>query len=117
MSLTLPRHQLRKRSGIFLEANQQKILLAMWLGIKPKFLIIDEPTRGVDVGAKSEIYDMIRNLANTGMAILVISSDLLEILTISDRIIIMRNGSIGGEMMNAEATEESIISKAVGVHV
>lgn len=105
------RQRLRNLSG----GNQQKVLLSMWLGIKPHLLIIDEPTKGVDVGAKSEIYDIIRALAESGVAIMVISSDLLEILAISDRIIVVKDGQIRGSINHFEATEENIIAKAAGV--
>lgn len=101
--------------GLLSGGNQQKVLLAMWIGIKPKFLIADEPTRGVDVGAKSEIYSILRKLAAEGVGILLISSDLPEILGLSDRILVMRNGSIAGEFKREEATEEGIIACAAGV--
>ncbi len=94
--------------------NQQKVLLSMWLGINPRFLIVDEPTKGVDVGAKSEIYSILRGLADEGMGILVISSDLLEILNISDRIYVVKDGRIHGECMPDEATEESVVTIATG---
>ena len=74
--------------------NQQKVSLARWLAAKPKVLILDEPTQGVDVGAKSEIHKIIRALAKNGLAVLMISSDLPEILGMSDRIAVMRGGSI-----------------------
>jgi ABC-type sugar transport system ATPase subunit len=95
--------------------NQQKVLLAMWMGIAPKVLIADEPTRGVDVGAKSEIYRLLRQLAATGVGIILISSDLLEILGLADRILVMRQGRIAGEFARREATEENIIACASGV--
>jgi ABC-type sugar transport system ATPase subunit len=95
--------------------NQQKTLLAMWTGTKPKVLIVDEPTRGVDVGAKSEIYHLVRRLAADGVAIIVISSDLVEILGMSDRVLVMRNGEMVGEMDRDQATEEAIIACASGV--
>lgn len=97
--------------------NQQKVLLSMWLGRKPDVVIVDEPTKGVDVGAKSEIYEMLRKLADTGVGIIIISSDLLEILTISDRIVVMKNGSIAGTLNNDEADEENIIAYATGVEI
>ncbi|WP_394914868.1 ATP-binding cassette domain-containing protein [uncultured Robinsoniella sp.] len=97
--------------------NQQKVLLAAWFGIKPKILIVDEPTRGVDVGAKSEIYTLLRNLAAGGVGIIMISSDLPEILGVSDRIIVVRGGEIAGELPAGQATEENIISMASGVDV
>jgi ABC-type sugar transport system ATPase subunit len=95
--------------------NQQKVLLAMWMGITPKVLIADEPTRGVDVGAKSEIYALLRQLAATGVGIILISSDLLEILGLSDRILVMRQGRIAGEFLREDATEENIVACAAGV--
>ena len=94
--------------------NQQKVLFSTWFGIKPRLLIVDEPTRGVDVRARSEIYELLRNLAKTGIAIMLISSDLSEILGISDRIYIMREGIISGELAHEEATEEKVITLALG---
>jgi ABC-type sugar transport system ATPase subunit len=104
------RHLVRNLSG----GNQQKVLLSMWLGIEPKLLIVDEPTKGVDVGAKEEIYGIIRALADTGVAVIVISSDLLEILTISDRIAVLRDGKIAGMLDIDAADEETVISYATG---
>jgi ABC-type sugar transport system ATPase subunit len=95
--------------------NQQKVLLAMWMGIGPDVLIVDEPTRGVDVGARSEIYAALRKLAARGVGIVMISSDLLEILGLSDRILVMRNGRLAGHFAAEEATEEKIIACAAGV--
>lgn len=95
--------------------NQQKVLLGSWFGIQPKLLIVDEPTKGVDVGAKSDIYDLLRNLAKTGVGILVISSDLSEVLGLNDRILVMQNGRIAAELSREEATEEKVIAIASGV--
>lgn len=97
--------------------NQQKVLLGMWFGINPKLLIVDEPTKGVDVGAKSDIYQILRQLARTGVGIIVISSDLLEVLGISDRIIVMKNGKIAGQLNKGEANEENVIALATGVEM
>ncbi|HHV94505.1 MAG TPA: sugar ABC transporter ATP-binding protein [Firmicutes bacterium] len=105
------KQQVRNLSG----GNQQKVLLSMWMGIKPKVLIVDEPTRGVDVGAKSEIYRLLRQLASTGVGIIMISSDLPEVLGLSDRILVMREGRIVGEFSGEEATEEKVIACATGV--
>ena len=101
--------------GLLSGGNQQKVLLAMWIGIRPKLLIADEPTRGVDVGAKSEIYAVLRKLAAEGVGILLISSDLPEILGLSDRVLVMRQGKIAGEFSREEATEEKTIACAAGV--
>ena len=95
--------------------NQQKVLLAMWMGTAPKVLIADEPTRGVDVGAKSEIYRLLRQLAAAGVGIILISSDLLEVLGLADRILVMRQGRIAGAFTRSEATEENVIACASGV--
>jgi ABC-type sugar transport system ATPase subunit len=96
--------------------NQQKVLVACWFGIGPKILIVDEPTRGVDVGAKNDIYKMLRRLASEGVGIMLISSDLPEIIGISDRIYVMREGKIVGELEKKDATEEKIIGLAAGIH-
>jgi ABC-type sugar transport system ATPase subunit len=94
--------------------NQQKVLLAKWLAIKPKILIVDEPTRGVDVGAKSEVHAILRRLADAGTAVLMISSELPEVLGASDRILVMHEGEVTGELSAAEATEEKIMFLAAG---
>ena len=102
--------------GLLSGGNQQKVVLAKWLATQPKILIVDEPTRGVDVGTKAEIYSLMRELAAEGLAILVISSDLPEILTISHRILVMREGRLVGELSHAEATEERIMALAALEH-
>jgi len=93
--------------------NQQKAVLARWLAARPKVLVLDEPTRGIDVGAKAEIYEIMEGLAAGGMAILMISSELPEILGIADRIVVMQNGHLTGELNRAEATEEKILALAM----
>lgn len=94
--------------------NQQKVVLAKWLMMSPKLLILDEPTRGVDVGAKHEVHAIIRELANQGMAVLMISSDLPEVLHLSDRVLVMRQGTLSAEFPGPEATEERIMFAATG---
>ncbi len=94
--------------------NQQKVVLAKWLSLEPKLLIFDEPTRGIDVGAKSEIYQLMRELAASGVAILMISSDMEEVLGESDRIAVMHEGTITGILDRAEANEEAVMRLAVG---
>jgi ribose transport system ATP-binding protein len=94
--------------------NQQKVVLAKWLLRKLKVIIFDEPTRGIDIGAKSEIYELINQLAADGAAVIVISSDLEEILRISDRIAVMHEGNLTGVLRRAEASEEAIMRLAVG---
>jgi len=95
--------------------NQQKVALSRWLMLKPAVLILDEPTQGVDVGAKAEIHKLIGDLAAQGMAILLISSELPEILGMSDRVAVMRGGTITGILDRSEATQERILSLALGV--
>jgi L-arabinose transport system ATP-binding protein len=97
--------------------NQQKVVLARWLAAKPKVLILDEPTRGIDVGAKAEIYHLIDDLANEGLGIMFISSELPEILGLSDRIYVMQSGRITGELSGATATEESVLELAMAEHL
>jgi putative multiple sugar transport system ATP-binding protein len=92
--------------------NQQKVSLGKWLFVKPDVLILDEPTRGIDVGAKYEIYTIITRLVKQGMSIIMISSELLEILGMSDRIYVLSSGKITGELPIAEATQEKIMKLA-----
>jgi rhamnose transport system ATP-binding protein len=92
--------------------NQQKVVLAKWLSTHPRILILDEPTRGIDVGTKAAVHGLMSKLAGEGMAILMISSELPEILGMSDRVIVMREGFVTGEFSRAEATQEKIISAA-----
>ena len=93
--------------------NQQKVVLSRWLAARPKVLILDEPTRGIDVGAKAEIYSLIDELANEGLGIMFISSEMPEILGLADRIYVMQNGRITGELSGADATEEEILELAM----
>jgi ABC-type sugar transport system ATPase subunit len=92
--------------------NQQKVLLAKWLAVQPTVLIVDEPTRGVDIGTKAEIYGLFDELVREGIAILVISSDLPEVLALADRVLIMRHGGLIGELSRANATEEKVMHLA-----
>ena len=93
--------------------NQQKTVLARWLARESKLLILDEPTRGVDVGAKADIYAIIDRLASRGVAVLVISSELPEVLGLADRIVVMKGGTVSGTIDRADATEEKILSLAI----
>jgi ribose transport system ATP-binding protein len=89
--------------------NQQKVIFAKWLNAECRILLIDEPTRGVDVGAKREIYSLLRSLADRGVAIVMVSSELPEVLGLSDRILVMRDGRVAAELPRSEASEERIM--------
>jgi rhamnose transport system ATP-binding protein len=101
-------------AGALSGGNQQKVALARWLATEPQVLILDEPTQGIDVGAKSEIHRLMCDLAESGMAIIMISSELPEILGMSDRIAVMRGGTVVGLMNRADATQQKIIELALG---
>lgn len=103
-----------KEVGTLSGGNQQKVVLAKWIGIAPKVLILDEPTRGVDVGAKREIYQLMNELAERGVPIIMVSSDLPEVIGVSDRIMIMHEGRISGELTRQEATQEKVMQLATG---
>lgn len=94
--------------------NQQKVVIAKWVGIGPKLLILDEPTRGVDVGAKREIYQLMNELTERGVAIIMVSSELPEILGMSDRILVVHEGKLNGELLKENATQEKIMTLATG---
>jgi ribose transport system ATP-binding protein/rhamnose transport system ATP-binding protein len=102
----------RQMLGNLSGGNQQKVLLAKWLAPEPRLLIVDEPTRGVDVGARAEIYRILRRLKAKGLAILVVSSDLPEVLTLADRIVVMADGRTVGELDGNQASEESVLRLA-----
>ncbi len=94
--------------------NQQKVVLAKWLAMRPRVLIFDEPTRGIDVGAKGEIYQLMRTLADSGVAIMMISSDMEEVIGVSDRIAVMHEGRISGRLARAQFSEHNVLRLAVG---
>ena len=94
--------------------NQQKVVLAKWLSLDPKVIIFDEPTRGIDVGAKAELYRLMRELADRGVAVMLISSDMEEVLGVSDRIAVMREGAISGFLTREQFSEQAVMRLAVG---
>ena len=102
--------EVRSLSG----GNQQKVVLAKWLCMAPRLLIFDEPTRGIDVGAKSEIYQLMRHLSDEGVGILMISSDMEEVIGVSDRVVVMHEGRIAGELTRDQVSEPAIMALAVG---
>jgi rhamnose transport system ATP-binding protein len=103
-----PQQTIENLSG----GNQQKVVLAKWLSINPRVLILNEPTRGIDVGAKTEVHHLIREIAGQGVAVMMVSSELPEVLAVSDRIIVMRNGMITGEMPARQANEKKVLELA-----
>jgi ribose transport system ATP-binding protein len=94
--------------------NQQKVVLAKWLARDPKVLLLDEPTRGVDVGAKAEIYAILKDLARNGVALLVVSSEMPELMTLADRILVLAEHQIQGTLQRADFSEENILKLAYG---
>ena len=103
-------------AGTLSGGNQQKIVLGKWLLTKPKVLFLDEPTRGIDVGAKQDIYAEINKLAQEGLAIVLVSSELPEVLGLSDRVIVLYRGRVTAEYSRAEATAEKVMAAATGGH-
>jgi rhamnose transport system ATP-binding protein len=95
--------------------NQQKVVLSKWLAAEPRIFVLDEPTHGVDVGTKADVHRTISHLAAQGLTILLISSELPEILAMSDRVLVMREGRLVAELPRADATQERIIGAAAGV--
>ncbi|MCU5772555.1 sugar ABC transporter ATP-binding protein [Erwiniaceae bacterium BAC15a-03b] len=113
LNIRVPHAQVR--AGGLSGGNQQKLLVSRWVAIGPRILLLDEPTRGVDVGAKSEIYRMMNQMAQQGVAILMISSELPEVVGMSDRVYVMREGAIVGELQRDSITQENIMTLATGV--
>jgi rhamnose transport system ATP-binding protein len=112
--LQLKYHRLDDTVGTLSGGNQQKVVLAKWLATQPKLLIIDEPTRGIDVGTKSEVHRLISELASRGLAVLMISSELPEVLGMADRVLVMHEGRLTGEFSREEANEERVMRAATG---
>jgi rhamnose transport system ATP-binding protein len=112
VSLAIKTPSIAVRPGALSGGNQQKVVAGRWLATSPTVLLLDEPTKGVDVGAKFEIHNIIRRRAAAGLACLVVSSDLPEVLALADRILVMREGRLRGELDGAQATEESVMRLA-----
>lgn len=105
-----------KEVGLLSGGNQQKVVLAKWISLEPKVFLLDEPTRGIDVGSKSEIYEVIETMAQDGAAILFISSEMEEVLRVADRILVMHEGKLAGELSGENMTEERVMQLATGNH-
>ncbi|MFC6658661.1 ATP-binding cassette domain-containing protein [Roseibium salinum] len=103
-----PEQKIQNLSG----GNQQKVVIAKWVARKPRILIVDEPTRGIDIGAKAEVHALLNRLASEGMSIIIVSSDLPEILAISDRIIVLKDGCVNGELSRDQANEQTVMLAA-----
>jgi rhamnose transport system ATP-binding protein len=112
--LQLKYHRLRDPVDVLSGGNQQKVVLAKWLATEPQVLIVDEPTRGIDVGTKSEVHRLLSELAGRGVAVLMISSELPEVLGMADRVLVMHEGRLVSELSREEADEESVIRAATG---
>ena len=112
--LSVRTNSLLRPVGDLSGGNQQKVALGRWLGLEPQVILLDEPTRGVDVGSKREIYAIIESLAAAGAAVMMVSSDLEEVLRLSDRIMVLHEGALAGELTRADATEESVMRLATG---
>jgi rhamnose transport system ATP-binding protein len=112
--LQLKFHRLEDPVGFLSGGNQQKVVLAKWLATEPKALIVDEPTRGIDVGTKAEVHRLLSDLAGRGVAVLMISSELPEVLGMADRVLVMHEGRLTGELSRAEADEEAVMRLATG---
>jgi rhamnose transport system ATP-binding protein len=112
--LQLKYHRLSDPVGFLSGGNQQKVVLAKWLATDPKLLIVDEPTRGIDVGTKSEVHRLLSELAGQGLAVLMISSELPEVLGMADRVLVMHEGRLTGTFTREEADEERVMRAATG---
>jgi rhamnose transport system ATP-binding protein len=112
--LRLKYGRLRDAANSLSGGNQQKVVLAKWLGREPALLIVDEPTRGIDVATKAEVHRLLDELASQGVAVLMISSELPEVLHVADRILVMREGRLVAELAHTEASEERIVAAATG---
>ncbi len=105
----------KQKAGNLSGGNQQKVLLSMWLTANPDIIMIDEPTRGIDVGAKAEIHMLLRRLVGEGKAIIMISSEMPEIMASCDRVLVFHDGRITGELSGAEVTENGMMRLASGI--
>ena len=113
-SLSIKTASVSAPTGTLSGGNQQKVALARWLAVNPRIMILDEPTQGVDVGSKSEIHELILQLAEKGVAIILISSELPEILGMCDRIAVFNDRTIAGTLLRSEATQSRIMALALG---
>ena len=104
----------RNQGRYFKWGESKKVIIARWLETKPNILILNDPTRGIDVGAKAEIYSLMEDLCRQGIGIIMISSELQETLSMADRILVMSEGKVTGEVLREEATQESLMKLAVG---
>lgn len=114
VKLQLKYNKLSDSVGVLSGGNQQKVVLAKWLATEPSVLIVDEPTRGIDVGTKAEVHRLLSSLAAEGLAVLMVSSDLPEVLGMADRVLVMHEGRLVAEIPRSEATEESVMAAATG---
>jgi ribose transport system ATP-binding protein len=112
-SINLRPLQIDRPIRLFSGGNQQKAIIARWIAAGTRILLFDEPTRGIDIGAKAEIYGLIERLAAEGKSVIVVSSELPEILRLADRVLVMRQGRIAAQLERAELSEQAIVAHAV----
>ena len=110
--LRISTHSLKQRVTKLSGGNQQKVMIAKWLIVQPEVLIVDEPTHGIDIGAKYEIYEILKALAAEGKGIIMISSELPELIGLCDRIVVIKRGTVAGELSGEDRTEENIMKLA-----
>ena len=105
----------KQKAGKLSGGNQQKVLLSMWMAAEPEIILIDEPTRGIDVGAKAEIHALLRRLVGEGKAVIMVSSEMTEIMASCDRVLVFHDGRVTGELEQADITEQKMMSLASGI--
>ena len=105
----------KQKVGKLSGGNQQKVLLSMWMASEPEIILIDEPTRGIDVGAKAEIHALLRKLVGEGKAVIMVSSEMPEIMASCDRVLVFHDGRITGELEQKDITEQKMMSLASGI--
>jgi ABC-type sugar transport system ATPase subunit len=105
----------RQPIGALSGGNQQKVVLARWMALRPRVLVVDEPTRGIDVAAKAEVHHLLSELARSGVAVLVISSDLTELSGLADRVVVLRDGGVTGELPRGQVTEARLLQLITSV--
>jgi rhamnose transport system ATP-binding protein len=113
--LKVKAHSLQQLVGTLSGGNQQKVVIGKWLGAEPKVIILDEPTKGIDVGAKAMVHNFINELVESGLSVIIVSSELPEVMGLADRIVVMREGLMRATTPTADTTQEDIVALAMGL--